>query len=172
MGRLLGLDIGEKTIGVAVSDEGQVLASPLRTLARNGGKRDLEAVARVRDETDAEALVLGLPLGLDGLEGLSARRARRLGQALEARLAVPVHFHDERFTTVSAERVLREGAVSRATRKAVVDQVAAVLILQSYLDSREQTTEQPDLVDEPEPEPEPEAEAEPEAEPEQGGASA
>ncbi|PID37980.1 MAG: Holliday junction resolvase RuvX [Proteobacteria bacterium] len=135
MGRLLGLDIGEKTIGLAVSDEGRVLASPLRTLARRGGKHDLRAVAEARDETGAEALVLGLPLGLDGLEGLSARRARRLGQALREHLGCPVHYQDERFTTVEAERVLREAELSRGARKAVVDQVAAVLILQGFLDS-------------------------------------
>lgn len=134
MGRLLGLDIGEKTIGLAVSDAGGLVASPLRTIARQGGDHDIAAVRQAREETGAQALVLGLPLALDGSEGVSARRARRLGRALHAALDCAVHYQDERFSTVAAERVLKASKLSRQKRKAVVDRVAAVVILQNWLD--------------------------------------
>lgn len=134
--RFLGLDVGSKTIGLALSDEGEVVATPLQTLPRQGGTKDLEAVAAAVAETGAQALVLGLPLDLTGSEGEAARRVRRLGQQLHQRLDCPVHFWDERFSTVAAERALLEGNVRRKRRKEVVNHVAASLILQSFLDSR------------------------------------
>lgn len=132
--RLLGLDLGSKTIGVAMSDEEQVVSTPLRTLPRHGGRKDLDAVAAVLQETGAAGLVLGLPLDLSGKEGDAARRARRFGQQLEAALGCPVHMFDERFSTVAAERVLLEADLSRKRRKQVVNHVAASLILQAFLD--------------------------------------
>ena len=105
--RLIGLDVGEKTIGVAVCDEEQLVATPLRTLPRQGGKRDLQAVAGVLSECGAGAVVVGLPLELSGREGDAARRARALGAVLDAGLSeVAVYYWDERFSTVEAERVL------------------------------------------------------------------
>jgi putative holliday junction resolvase len=133
--RLLGLDVGSKTIGLAVCDEDGVVATPVRTLSRQGGKRDLEAVAAVMQELGAAALVLGLPLDLSGEEGEAARRVRDLGAALAAHLGCPVHYWDERFSTAAAERALLEGNVRRKQRKLVVNHVAATLILQSFLDS-------------------------------------
>ena len=133
--RWLALDIGTRTIGVAVSDEGATVASPLRTLSRHGGERDLRAVAEVVGETGAAGLVLGLPLDLSGREGDAARRVRALGKSLGERLGCPVHYWDERFTTAEAERVLIEADLRRSQRKKVVNHVAAALILQSYLDS-------------------------------------
>ena len=132
--RLLGLDLGSKTIGVAMSDEEQVVSTPLRTLPRHGGRKDLDAVAAVLQETGAAGLVLGLPLDLSGKEGDAARRARRFGQQLEEALGCPVHMFDERFSTVAAERVLLEADLSRKRRKQVVNHVAASLILQAFLD--------------------------------------
>jgi putative Holliday junction resolvase len=132
--RILGLDVGSKTIGLAVCDEARRVATPLRTLTRKGGKADLEAVESVMNETGAGALVLGLPLDLSGREGEAARRARSLGQALAERLGCPVHFWDERFSTAEAERVLLQADVSRKKRKQVVNHLAASLILQGYLD--------------------------------------
>ena len=133
--RLLGLDSGEKTIGVAVCDEEQVVATPLRTLPRRGGKRDVEAVAQVLAETGARGVVLGLPLELSGREGDAARRVRALGTQLDKGLdGVNVVYWDERFSTVEAERVLLEADMSRKKRKKVVNHVAACLILQGYLD--------------------------------------
>ena len=133
--RLLGLDAGEKTIGVAVCDEEQLVATPLRTLPRHGGRKDVEAVAAVLAETGAGALVMGLPLELSGREGDAARRARALGTKLAAGLDdVAVHYWDERFSTVEAERVLIEADMSRKKRKKVVNHLAACIILQGYLD--------------------------------------
>jgi putative Holliday junction resolvase len=134
--RLLGLDVGQKTIGLAVSDDGGVVASPLRTLSRVGGKRDLEAVAETVRETGVAALVLGLPLELSGREGQSARRVRRFGEALGAHLGCAVHYWDERFSTAEAERALLEGNLRRAHRRQVINHIAAALILQSYLDAQ------------------------------------
>jgi putative Holliday junction resolvase len=132
--RWLGLDIGEKTIGVAVSDEGEVVATPLRTLPRRGGSGDLEAVGQVLQEIGAGGVVLGLPLTLEGHEGDAARRVRALGSRLADHLGCPVHYWDERFTTVQAEQALLEGNVRRRRRREVVDKVAASIILQSFLD--------------------------------------
>lgn len=133
--RWLGLDVGEKTIGVAVSDDEEVVATPVRTLARRGGQVDLEAVADVLQELGGGGLVLGLPLDMEGGEGDAALRVRRLGERLEARLGCPVRYWDERFSTVQAERALLEGNMRRARRKRVIDQAAATIILQSFLDS-------------------------------------
>ena len=135
--RLLGLDVGTRTIGLAVCDEDEVVATPLRTLRRHGGERDLVAVAAVMNETEARGLVVGLPLTLEGSEGAAARRVRALGDALAARIGCPVHYHDERFSTVEAERVLLAADLSRRRRKQVVDHVAATLILQAHLDHRQ-----------------------------------
>lgn len=132
--RLLGLDVGTKTIGVAVSDDGGVVATPLRTLARSGGKRDLEAVAALMGEMGAEALVIGLPLELSGREGDAALRSRTLGGKLAKALGCEVHYWDERFSTSEAERMLISADVKRRKRKQVINHVAASLILQGFLD--------------------------------------
>ncbi|MFH1130724.1 MAG: Holliday junction resolvase RuvX [Pseudomonadota bacterium] len=132
--RWLGLDVGAGTIGLAISDEKGVVAFPLRTLKRFGGKRDLESVARAVEETQAEALVLGLPLGLDGREGSAARRVKKLGEDLATHTGLVVHYWDERFSTAGAERFLVEADLRRERRKEVIDQAAAVFILQGFLD--------------------------------------
>lgn len=120
---------------MAVSDEGGVVATPLRTLDRHGGTRDLEALAAVFQETGADGLVLGLPLDLEGREGEAARRVRMLGEKLADHLGCPVRFWDERFSTVAAERALLEADMKRRKRKQVINHVAAALFLQSFLDS-------------------------------------
>ena len=135
--RWLGLDVGEKTIGLAVSDEGEVVATPLRTLARHGGKRDIEAVAAAVAETGAGGLLVGLPLDLEGNEGEAARRVRQLAEQLERQLGCPVRYWDERFSTAEAERVLLEANMRRRRRKQVIDHVAASIILQGFLDRRD-----------------------------------
>jgi len=133
--RLLGLDVGEKTIGGAVCDEEQAVATPMRTLERRGGKGDVAAVAAVLQETGAAGVVLGLPLELSGREGDAARRARILGDALGAGLeGVAIHYWDERFSTSEAERVLIEADMSRKKRKKVINHLAACIILQGFLD--------------------------------------
>ena len=139
--RLLGLDVGQKTIGIAVCDEDERVATPLKTLARRGGQADLEGVARLAEEQEIGGLVLGLPLDLNGREGDAARRVRALGAALSAQLSLSVHYWDERFSTAAAERALLEGDVRRRQRRQVVNHVAAALILQSFIDNRQEAAE-------------------------------
>src|SRR5579885_479499 len=132
--RVLGLDVGSKTIGVALSDETGMLASPHETLARQGTARDVEQVMAIARRFGAEKAVVGLPLEMDGTVGLRARRVQVLIDALVA-AGLPVDTWDERFSTVAAARVLLEADLSRARRKQVVDKVAAAYILQGWLDA-------------------------------------
>lgn len=136
MARVLGLDVGTKTIGVAVSDPGRVLASPVRTLSRRSVQQDVAALLHLAAELAAGEAILGLPYELDGSEGRSARLARQIGGGLAAGGLV-VRYVDERFTSVEAERRLIEAGMSRARRREVIDQQAAVGILQSWLDHPE-----------------------------------
>ena len=142
MGRVLGLDVGTKTIGIAMSDPTRMLASPVRTLRRQSVKVDVAELAELVAAQGVEEVVVGLPLELDGTEERSARLARQIGEALQEATELPVHYVDERFSSVDAERQLIAVNMSRARRKQVIDQQAAVLILQSYLDH-------PELADEP-----------------------
>ncbi|MDB4954774.1 MAG: Holliday junction resolvase YqgF [Myxococcales bacterium] len=135
--RALGLDIGSKTIGVAITDEANIAAHPLEVIARAGTDRDVSAIQTLVAKHDITDIVVGMPFELSGRVGHRARRVQALAAALRAALAaVPVKFHeqDERFTTAQAQRVLIEADVSRARRKQVIDQQAATLILQAWLD--------------------------------------
>ena len=136
MNRIVGIDPGQARIGVAISDDERSIAFPRETVAARGGTA--EAARRVRDAlTDDEIslAVVGLPLRLDGTEGEAARRARAFGDALGAALGVEVAYWDERLTTVAAERSLREMGRRGAKQRAVVDQSAATILLQGYLDA-------------------------------------
>ena len=134
----LGVDVGTVRVGVARSDPGGILASPLITLARdprNG--TDLAELAALVAENEAVGVVVGLPVTLRGNEGASARMAREYADALAERVApVPVEQVDERLTTVSAQRKLRQSGVREKAGRAVVDQAAAVELLQHWLDAR------------------------------------
>ena len=134
--RHLGLDVGDRRIGVAVSDETATLASGLPTLLRLGPRKDVKAVARLVAEREAGEVVVGLPRRLDGSLGPQAQKVLDFMDQLRGSLRVPVVAWDERFTSVIAQQALAEAEVSRRDRKAVVDKVAAILILQSYLDYR------------------------------------
>lgn len=142
MGRVMALDVGTKTIGVAISDPTRMLASPSHTVKRQSVRADTAELAELVREREIEVIVVGLPLELDGTEDRSARLARQVGEALRELTELPVHYVDERFSSVDAERQLIAARVSRARRKQVIDQQAAVLILQSFLDH-------PELADEP-----------------------
>jgi len=133
----MGLDVGTKTIGIAVSDESRLIATPHRTLSRRSVARDVEELAADIGEREVDAFVVGLPYELDGSEARSARLARQIGEALAERYGFPVHYVDERFTSVDAERQLIEARVSRQRRREVIDQQAACIILQSFLDHPE-----------------------------------
>lgn len=138
--RALGLDLGTKTIGIAVSDELGLTAQGLTTLERRGLRRDLEALAERVQEYGVDRFVIGLPLNMDGSEGPRAEFTRKFGTTLEDATKLPVIYWDERLTTVAAHRALSEADVSGKKRKQVIDQVAATLILQGWLDSQRPLT--------------------------------
>jgi putative Holliday junction resolvase len=133
--RILGLDVGSKTIGVAVSDELGLFAHPRTTLARVGTRGDVAAVAGWMAREGAGSVVVGLPLTLEGEVGPRARRVLVFVEALRAGLGVPVDTWDERFSTAAVERTLIEADLSRKKRKAVIDRGAAAFILQGWLDA-------------------------------------
>ena len=134
--RALGLDLGERRVGVAVCDSAGTVATPVETLVRTGDPdRDLQAIAGRVGEWQAEIVVVGMPFSLDGTEGPAAAAARAEIGRLERHLAVPVVSYDERLTTVIAERSLMEQQMKGPERRSVVDQVAAAVMLQSWLDA-------------------------------------
>lgn len=136
-GVLLGVDVGTARVGLAASDPHGLLAHPVDTLARDAAAgSDLERIAAEVRERRAVGVVVGLPRSLSGQEGLAARQAREYAGALQRRLEVPVRLWDERLTTVDAHRSLRSSGVPGRRQRGVVDQVAAVLILQAALDAR------------------------------------
>lgn len=137
--RAIGLDLGTKTIGIAVSDELGLTAQGLTTLERRSMKKDIAELGALAQELGADRFILGLPLNMDGSEGFRAEATRKFGTALEAATKVPVLYQDERLTTVAAERALLAADVSRKKRRAVIDQVAASLILQAWLDAQPRT---------------------------------
>ena len=130
----MGLDVGDKRIGIALSDEGLVIASPKETLERRGNRKDIAHLLELAQREDVSEILVGMPLSLNGSEGPQAQKVGRFIEALRAQTDIPVTPWDERLTTVSAERALLEGDVSRAKRKKTIDRVAAALILQGYLD--------------------------------------
>ena len=136
MARVLGIDLGSRRIGLAVTDGLGLTAQPRTTLTRHGGGRDIDAIAAAIRDCGADRIVLGLPLDPEGGEGPAARRARAFGDRLTQALHVPVELVDESFSTVEAEEVLLAADVSRARRKQVVDKLAAAVILQRWLDQR------------------------------------
>lgn len=134
--RILAVDMGERRVGLAVSDPTGTVAQPLSVAVLEEPDEILEVVAEAARRAGAEALVIGLPRHMNGEEGEGARRARALAAALTERLGVPVDLWDERLTTVAAHRALREGGVSGRRRRDKVDKMAAALILQGYLEAR------------------------------------
>ena len=136
--RALGLDVGSKTIGVALTDEVGIAAHPLTVLARAGKIGDIAAIAALVQEHNVTDVVLGMPYELSGRIGHRARLVQAFASALREGLpaVVTLHEQDERFSTAEAQRVLIEADVSRAKRRQVIDQQAAALILQGWLDAR------------------------------------
>jgi putative Holliday junction resolvase len=134
-GRAMGLDVGERRIGVAVADELGLIASPLTTVVRRAG--DLAEIRGLATARGIDRLVVGLPTGLSGREGPQAASVRAFAEALAAALgpAIRIEFWDERLTTAVAERVMRERGGGRRGRRGEVDAIAAAVILQGYLDA-------------------------------------
>ncbi len=133
MSRVLGIDFGEKRLGLALSDESRTLASPLTVYERTDLQSDLRFLSDLIARYQIAEIVLGLPLNMDGSLGPKAQQVLEFKRALEESLKLPVHTLDERLTTAEAERALLEANLSRRKRKAKRDALAAVLILQGYL---------------------------------------
>ena len=132
--RLFGLDLGTKTIGIALSDERFLIATPLITLSRVKFGKDAAALIELADRHDVGAYVLGLPINMDGSEGPRAQSTRAFARNLAGLSELPIVFWDERLSTVAAERALLEADASRRRRAEVIDRVAAGYILQGFLD--------------------------------------
>ena len=135
--RILGLDYGSKTVGVAVSDPLGLTAQGVETVWRkqaNKLRRTLARIEEIISEYQVTEIVLGYPKNMNNTEGERVEKTKAFGEMLERRTGLPVHYWDERLTTVAAEQILMESGVRRENRKAVIDKVAAGLILQGYLD--------------------------------------
>jgi putative pre-16S rRNA nuclease len=138
--RLLGLDLGEKTIGLALSDTSRTIATPMLTLKRGRFAVDAEQISVIVSEQKVAGLVIGLPLNMDGTEGPSAQSARAFGRNFAALSELPVVFCDERLSTVAVTRTLLEADASRKQRARVVDKMAAAFVLQGALDQLKHKT--------------------------------
>ena len=134
--RIMGLDVGSKTIGVAVSDPLGITAQGLDTIRRRNKRRDFEELERLVRAYAVEQIVVGYPLRLSGNEGRASEKMRQFADELRKRFEVQVHLWDERLTSSQANRILREADLSIRKRSQAVDRMAAVLILQSWMDSR------------------------------------
>jgi len=132
--RLLGLDLGEKTIGLALSDTSRSVATPMETLQRAKFSVDAQKIEKIVAEHGVGAIVIGLPLNMNGSDGPSSQSARAFGRNLAARLTAPIVFWDERLSTVAVTRTLLDADTSRRRRAEVVDKMAAAYILQGVLD--------------------------------------
>ncbi len=134
--RVLGLDVGSKTIGVAVSDELGIAAHPREVIVRRGTRPDVERVVALVKENEAVLVVVGLPLALDGTLGTRGKRVTMFAEELQKSLTISVESWDERFSTAGAQRVLLDANLSRERRKQVIDKQAAAYILQGWLDEK------------------------------------
>ncbi|RPH83960.1 MAG: Holliday junction resolvase RuvX [Desulfobacteraceae bacterium] len=134
--RIMGLDLGSKTIGVALSDPLTITAQTLTSIHRTTLAKDLETLLRLVEDHQVEELVIGLPINMDGSRGGAVDKVETFIEHLGARLSIRIIPWDERLSTVAAERILLEGDLSRAKRRKVIDRLSAAIILQGYLDSR------------------------------------
>ncbi len=137
--RVIGLDFGTRTVGVALSDEAQIIAQPLVTIERKHAaklRRTYAQLERIIEEQNVGSIVLGFPKNMNNTEGERAEATRQFMNDLERRTGLPVILVDERLTTVEADRILEETGVAASARKAHIDKMAAAIILQSYLDKK------------------------------------
>ncbi|HBF76793.1 MAG TPA: Holliday junction resolvase RuvX [Clostridiaceae bacterium] len=133
--RVIGLDLGDKTIGVAVSDPSGLIAQGIKTIKRKNIKYDIDEIIKIVNEYNAEKIIMGLPKNMNGTMGSSSQKVIEFSERIKKHIDIEIIFQDERLTTVSAQRILIEADLSREKRKKVVDTVAATYILQTYLDS-------------------------------------
>lgn len=137
----MALDVGTARVGVAISDPLGLTAQPVATIKRTGIKQDLKTIGDLARQHEVDAIVVGLPLKLDGEPGPAAASILQFVDRLRAVVTIPVVTWDERLSTVQAERALLEGDMSRRRRRETIDKVAAAIILQAYLDSRPKETQ-------------------------------
>ncbi len=133
-GKILGVDFGDTRTGLAVSDPSRLLASGIGTVSPGGIEKTADAVAQIAKEQQVVAVVVGLPVNMDGSEGARAERCRKFGRMLEERLSLPVAMFDERMSTMNAARYLNETNTRGKKRKGVIDTLSAQIILQNCLD--------------------------------------
>jgi putative Holliday junction resolvase len=136
--RVLGLDVGSKTIGIAISDPLGITAQGLETIRRKNKRLDFEQLAQLVREYEVSEIVVGYPLRLSGAEGIQSEKMQAFAEELRKKFGLPVHLWDERLTSSQANRVLREAELSIKKRGAAVDRMAAVLILQNWMEARRQ----------------------------------
>ena len=137
--RIMGLDFGSKTVGVAISDATFTIAQPLEIIRRKEANKLRQTLARIEElivEYEVEEIVLGLPLNMNDTEGERVALTREFQEKLERRTGLPVYTWDERLTTVEADNAMMEAGIRRENRKEYVDKIAAALILQGYLENR------------------------------------
>lgn len=134
--RILALDVGTKTIGVAISDELGIAAHGVTTIKRVGVKRDIEALGRIINQYNPSEILVGVPYNIDGTVGKRGQDILKFAEKIKKALSLPVEFWDESFSTVDAEKMLIEADLSRRKRKKVIDKMAAVFILEGYLERK------------------------------------
>jgi putative holliday junction resolvase len=134
--RVLGLDVGSRTIGIAISDPLGFTAQGLTTIRRKNKRLDFEQLARVIGEYQVSEIVVGYPLRMSGIEGIQSEKMQLFAEDLRKKFALPVHLWDERLTSSQANRILRESEISIKKRGQAVDRMAAVLILQNWMEAR------------------------------------
>lgn len=132
--RILGLDVGTKTIGVAISDQTCSIAGGLTTIKRQSLEKDINALKQIQKEYSPQIIVMGLPKNMNGTIGEQAIFVQNFGETVQKALNVKIHYIDERLTTVQASRALREANISAKKQKGIIDKQAAILILQNFLD--------------------------------------
>ena len=134
--RILGLDIGSKRIGIALSDELGFTAQGIETLICRTLEKDVDRILELSTEYGVQEIVVGMPYNMDGTEGPQVRKVRAFVEQINRRVDIPVREWDERLSTAAAERILLEADMSRSKRRKVIDKLAAVIILQGYLDNQ------------------------------------
>jgi putative holliday junction resolvase len=142
-GRILGLDVGSRRIGIAVSDPLGITAQGLETLQRTNKRQDFEHLARIIRQYEVKEIVVGLPLRMSGAEGTQAEKMQSFAGELRKRFKLPVHLWDERLTSAEANRLLRETDLSIEKRGKAVDRMAAILILQGWMENRRMESRRP-----------------------------
>ena len=135
MGRVLGIDYGDSRIGLAMSDPLKIIASPFKTIRNEGNEKCLQVFQSLIKDKDVEAIVVGLPMGLKGQETAQTKKVREFADLLYA-LKLPIHLEDERLSSVSAEKSMIQQNIKTGHNKGLIDQRAAAIILQQFLDKR------------------------------------